>query len=154
MPPVAPTVLALGTVSLITDISSEMVTAVLPLYLVTGLGLSPLGFGLLDGVYNGVSALVRLVGGHLADRGGRHKAVAALGYGLSALCKPLLLAVHTPAADRRGARRRPHRQGPAHGPARRDDLAVVRRRRPAAARSACTGRWTPRARCSARWSRS
>lgn len=88
---IAPTVFALGTVSLITDVSSEMVTAVLPLYLVTGLGLSPLGFGLLDGVYNGFSALVRLVGGHLADRGGRHKTVAVLGYGLSALCKPLLL---------------------------------------------------------------
>ncbi|WUH93863.1 MFS transporter [Streptomyces sp. NBC_00433] len=92
---VASTVLALGAVSLITDVSSEMVTAVLPLYLVTGLGLSPLGFGLLDGVYNGFSALVRLVGGHLADRGGRHKQIAAFGYGLSALCKPLLLAVHT-----------------------------------------------------------
>ncbi|MBY8876450.1 MFS transporter [Actinacidiphila acidipaludis] len=92
---VGATVLALGAVSLITDISSEMVTAVLPLYLVTGLGLSPLGFGLLDGVYNGFSALFRLVGGHLADRGGRHKPVAVLGYGLSALCKPLLLAVHT-----------------------------------------------------------
>ena len=92
---VSTTVFALGAVSLITDVSSEMVTAVLPLYLVTGLGLSPLGFGLLDGVYNGFSALVRLVGGHLADRGGRHKPVAALGYGLSALCKPLLLAVHT-----------------------------------------------------------
>ena len=96
---VGATVLALGAVSLITDVSSEMVTAVLPLYLVTGLGLSPLGFGLLDGVYNGFSALVRLIGGHLADRGadrgGRHKPVAALGYGLSALVKPLLLAVHT-----------------------------------------------------------
>ncbi|MFF2507172.1 MFS transporter [Streptomyces sp. NPDC058067] len=92
----APTVLALGTVSLITDVSSEMVTAVLPLYLVAGLGLSPLGFGLLDGVYNGFSALVRLVGGHLADRGGgRHKSVALLGYGLSALCKPLLLLAAT-----------------------------------------------------------
>ncbi|MEU9157759.1 MFS transporter [Streptomyces sp. NPDC048417] len=93
---VAPTVLALGTVSLITDVSSEMVTAVLPLYLVTGLGLSPLGFGLLDGVYNGFSAVVRLVGGHLADRGGgRHKWVAGAGYALSALCKPLLLIAHT-----------------------------------------------------------
>ncbi|MGW2839489.1 MFS transporter [Streptomyces sp. NPDC001493] len=93
---VAPTVLALGTVSLITDMSSEMVTAVLPLYLVAGLGLSPLGFGLLDGVYNGFSALVRLVGGHFADRGGgRHKLVAVFGYGVSALCKPLLLMVHT-----------------------------------------------------------
>ncbi|MFG2885105.1 MFS transporter [Streptomyces sp. NPDC048297] len=93
---IAPTVLALGTVSLVTDVSSEMVTAVLPLYLVTGLGLSPLGFGLLDGVYNGFSALVRLVGGHLADRGGgRHKWVAGIGYLMSALCKPLLLVVHT-----------------------------------------------------------
>ncbi|MGW2681896.1 MFS transporter [Streptomyces sp. NPDC001414] len=93
---VAPTVLALGTVSLITDVSSEMVTAVLPLYLVAGLGLSPLGFGLLDGVYNGFSAVVRLVGGHLADRGGgRHKWVAGAGYALSAVCKPLLLVAHT-----------------------------------------------------------
>ncbi|SNX57980.1 sugar phosphate permease [Streptomyces sp. TLI_55] len=107
---VAPTVLALGTVSLITDVSSEMVTAVLPLYLVTGLGLSPLGFGLLDGVYNGFSALVRLAGGHLADRGGgRHKWVAGIGYGISAACKPLLLLAQslTPiglvlAADRTG----------------------------------------------------
>ncbi|WP_416967016.1 MFS transporter [Streptomyces sp. 4F14] len=93
---VAPTVLALGTVSLVTDVSSEMVTAILPLYLVTGLGLSPLGFGLLDGVYNGFSAVVRLIGGHLADRGGgRHKWVAGLGYAISAACKPLLLLVHT-----------------------------------------------------------
>ncbi|MGX1672945.1 MFS transporter [Streptomyces sp. NPDC055400] len=93
---IAPTVLALGSVSLITDVSSEMVTAVLPLYLVAGLGLSPLGFGLLDGVYNGFSALVRLVGGHFADRGGgRHKTVALFGYGLSALCKPLLLLAAT-----------------------------------------------------------
>ncbi|GHF29714.1 MFS transporter [Streptomyces mashuensis] len=89
------TVVALGTVSLITDVSSEMVTAVLPLYLVTQLGLSPLGFGLLDGIQNGVAALVRLLGGRLADRpSGGHKAVAAAGYALSALCKPLLLVVH------------------------------------------------------------
>jgi len=90
-PRVAPVVLVLGTVSLITDISSEMVTAVLPLYLVTTLGFSPLGFGTLDGVYNGVSALVQLTGGHLADRIRNHKLLAGLGYGLSALCKPLLL---------------------------------------------------------------
>ncbi|WP_319019099.1 MFS transporter [Microbispora sitophila] len=82
--------------SLITDVSAEMITAVLPLYLVSGLGLSPLGFGVLDGVYNGVGALVRLAGGQLADGGGgRHKAVAVAGYGLSALCKPLLLVAHT-----------------------------------------------------------
>ncbi len=94
-PAVASAVLALGSVSLITDVSSEMVTAVLPLYLVAGLGLSPLGFGALDGLYNGVSALVQLTGGHLADRIRNHKLIAGIGYGLSALCKPLLLLAHS-----------------------------------------------------------
>jgi MFS family permease len=94
-PAIPAVVLALGTVSLVTDISSEMVTAVLPLYLVAGLGLSPLGFGTLDGVYNGVSALVQLTGGHLADRVRNHKLIAGIGYGLSAVCKPLLLVVHS-----------------------------------------------------------
>ncbi|WP_438484122.1 MFS transporter [Streptomyces sp. S186] len=94
-PAVPGTVLALGAVSLITDVSAEMITAVLPLYVVTALGLSPLGFGLLDGINNGVGALVRLAGGLLADGGGRrHKVVAGVGYGLSAMCKPLLLLAH------------------------------------------------------------
>ncbi|MEV5595674.1 MFS transporter [Streptomyces sp. NPDC052496] len=88
---VAGPVLALGTVSLVTDISSEMVTAVLPLYFVLQLGLSPLQFGFLDGLYNGVTALVRLVGGHAADRGGRHKLVAGAGYALSAVSRLGLL---------------------------------------------------------------
>lgn len=85
-------VLALGAVSLVTDVSSEMVTAVLPLYLVLGLGLNPLQFGLLDGLYAGATAVVRVLGGHLADRWRRLKAVAGLGYGLSAVCKLGLLA--------------------------------------------------------------
>ena len=85
------TVIALGAVSLVTDISSEMVTAVLPLYLVLGLGLSPLQFGFLDGMFNGATALVRLLGGHAADRGGRHKRVAGLGYALSACSRLGLL---------------------------------------------------------------
>ncbi|WP_438291003.1 MFS transporter [Streptomyces sp. HUAS TT7] len=93
---VSSTVLALGAVSLITDVSSEMITAVLPLYLVSGLGTSLLGFGVLDGVYNGVTVLVRLIGGRLSDRPRvSHKAVAVVGYGLSALCKPLLLMAHS-----------------------------------------------------------
>ncbi|MEU5776399.1 MFS transporter [Streptomyces venezuelae] len=88
---VAGPVLALGAVSLVTDISSEMVTAVLPLYFVLQLGLSPLQFGFLDGLYNGVTALVRLAGGYAADRGGRHKIVAGGGYALSALSRLGLL---------------------------------------------------------------
>jgi MFS family permease len=87
----AGTVVALGAVSLVTDISSEMVTAVLPLYLVLGLGLSPLQFGFLDGLYNGVTAFVRLAGGHAADRWQRHRLVAGGGYALSTVCKLGLL---------------------------------------------------------------
>ncbi|MFD3534792.1 MFS transporter [Streptomyces sp. NPDC058664] len=85
------TVLALGAVSLVTDVSSEMVTAVLPLYLVVGLGLSPLQFGLLDGLSTGATALVRLIGGAAADRGGRHKQIGGLGYALSACSRLCLL---------------------------------------------------------------
>ena len=85
-------VFALGTVSLITDISSEMITAILPVYLMFGLGLSALGLGFVDGVYSGSAVLVGLVGGQIADRTQRHKAVAGAGYGLSAACKLGLLA--------------------------------------------------------------
>jgi hypothetical protein len=89
---VAATVLALGTVSLITDVSSEMVSAVLPLYLVVGLGLGPVAYGLVDGLYTGATALLRLVGGYVADRVRRRKLVAGLGYGISAVAKAGLLA--------------------------------------------------------------
>jgi MFS family permease len=87
------TVLTLGLTSLFTDISSEMITAVLPLYLVFGLHLSPLAFGVVDGLYTGVTALVRLVGGYWADRARRHKEVAVLGYGLSTLTRAGMLLV-------------------------------------------------------------
>ncbi|MDG4808890.1 MFS transporter [Micromonospora sp. WMMD1120] len=84
-------VVALGTVSLITDVSAEMVAAVLPLYLVLGLHLSPVAFGLLDGVHTGATALLRVVGGFLADRFRRRKLVAGVGYALSAVAKLGLL---------------------------------------------------------------
>jgi len=80
-------VFLLGLVSLFTDLSQEMVTAVLPLYVTFQLGIGALGFGLVDGLYQGSSALLRLVGGFVADRGGRHKQVAATGYGLSSVSK-------------------------------------------------------------------
>src|SRR5919206_1870414 len=88
------TVLLLGTCSLLTDISSEMVAGILPLYLVSTLGFSPLQYGVVDGIYQGASAIVRLAGGFLGDRLGRHKLLASIGYGVSAACK-LGLAVVT-----------------------------------------------------------
>jgi MFS family permease len=92
-PVVSRTVWLLGATSLLTDISSEMVASVLPIYLVLHLGLSPLQFGIIDGLYHGVTALVRLASGVISDRWNRHKSVALFGYGLSAVCKPALLAV-------------------------------------------------------------
>jgi len=82
---------AFAAVSLITDVSSEMVTAILPLYLVVGLGLGPAGYGLVDGLYTGATALLRLAGGYVADRARRRKLVAGLGYGISAAAKAGLL---------------------------------------------------------------
>ncbi|WP_435795727.1 MFS transporter [Micromonospora zamorensis] len=84
-------VVALGTVSLITDVSAEMVAAVLPLYLVLGLQLSPVAFGVLDGVHTGATALLRVVGGFAADRFRRRKLIAGIGYTLSAVAKLGLL---------------------------------------------------------------
>ena len=80
-------VFLLGLVSLFTDLSQEMVTAVLPLYITFQLGIGALGFGLVDGLYQGSSAFLRLIGGLAADRGGRHKQVAGVGYGMSAVSK-------------------------------------------------------------------
>jgi MFS family permease len=94
-PVVGRTVVLLGLTSLLTDISSEMVVTVLPLYLVYVGGFSPLAFGLIDGIYNGATAIVRLASGFAGDRWQRHKEVAATGYGLSALCKLGLLSVGT-----------------------------------------------------------
>jgi MFS family permease len=84
---VSRTVVLLGLTSLFTDLSSEMVAAILPLYFVYSLGLTPLQFGILDGLYQGASALVRVASGFAGDRWRRHKEVAALGYGLSAVTK-------------------------------------------------------------------
>lgn len=85
-------VAALGAVSLITDVSSEMVTAVLPLYLMAGLHLGPAAYGAIDGLYGGATVLLRLFGGYVSDRVQRRKAVAGLGYGMSAAAKLGLVA--------------------------------------------------------------
>jgi MFS family permease len=90
-PAIGRTVWLLGLVSCFTDISSEMVSSILPAYLFVHLQLSPVQFGFVDGLYQGVTALARLAGGIVADRWRGHKLVAAFGYGLSAVCKLGLL---------------------------------------------------------------
>ena len=89
---VNPTVWKLGFTSLFTDISSEMVNSLLPVYIVLHLHMNPLQFGAIDGIYNGVAiAFLSLAAGFLADRTRRPKEVAFAGYGISAISKLLLL---------------------------------------------------------------
>jgi MFS family permease len=88
---VAATVVLLGIVSLLTDISSESVNAVLPIYLTSILGMSTLAYGFIDGIYQGVSALVRIAGGWIADRADHPKWVAVVGYLGSAISRVFLL---------------------------------------------------------------
>jgi MFS family permease len=88
---VPPNVWYLGLTSFLTDISSEMVASTLPAYLVLHLGFSPMAFGAIDGLYQGVTGLTRLLGGFIADRTRRYKEMAAIGYGLSAISKVFLL---------------------------------------------------------------
>lgn len=92
-PRVARNVLMLGLVSLLTDVSAEMVATVLPLYLVFSLGANPLVLGAIDGTYRGAAAIVQIFSGVVSDRWHRHKEVAATGYGLSAVCKLGMVAV-------------------------------------------------------------
>jgi len=88
---VGSTVVLLGLTSLFTDLATEMVAATLPLYLTFQLGFSALQFGVVDGLYQGATALVRVAGGHHADAHGRHKTVATGGYAASAMCKLALV---------------------------------------------------------------
>lgn len=87
----SPVIVWLGIVSLLTDISSEAVAAVLPVYLTGALGLSILAYGFLDGLQQGISAVVRIAAGWTSDAVDRPKWVAAAGYGLSMAARAGLL---------------------------------------------------------------
>jgi len=80
---------ALGFVSLLMDVSSEMIHSLLPVFLVTGLGASALAVGLIEGAAEATALVVKVFSGVLSDAWGRRKPLAVLGYGLGALSKPL-----------------------------------------------------------------
>ncbi len=80
---------ALGFVSLLMDISSELIHSLLPVFLVTGLGASMLLVGLLEGAAEATALIVKVFSGALSDWWGRRKPLAVLGYSLGALSKPL-----------------------------------------------------------------
>src|SRR6185295_8022518 len=80
-------VVALGWTSFFTDISSEMVAAAMPAYVIGYLGLGPLEFGAVDGIQRGAALVIGAIVAFGADRFGRRKGAAFLGYAISAACK-------------------------------------------------------------------
>lgn len=71
------------------DLSSEMIHSLLPVYMVTVLGVSTLSVGIIEGFAEATAAIVKIFSGALSDRMGRRKPLALVGYGMAALTKPL-----------------------------------------------------------------
>ena len=84
------TVIALGVVSLLTDLSSEMVYPLLPIFLSTVLGAGALALGLIEGAAESTAALLKVVSGVWTDRTQRRKPLVVAGYSLSGMMRPLI----------------------------------------------------------------
>ena len=80
---------ALGFVSLLMDVSSELIHSLLPVFMATTLGISILVIGLIEGAAEATALIVKVFSGALSDYWGKRKPLAVLGYGLGALSKPL-----------------------------------------------------------------
>lgn len=80
---------ALGAVSLLMDVSSEMVHSLLPVFLVTVVGASTVVVGLIEGLGEATAAVAKVFSGALSDRLGKRKLLAGIGYALGALTKPM-----------------------------------------------------------------
>jgi len=80
---------ALGFVSMLMDISSEMIHALLPVYLVTVLGTSMVTVGVIEGIAEATASITKIFSGALSDWLGKRKLLAVLGYGLAAFTKPV-----------------------------------------------------------------
>jgi MFS family permease len=80
---------ALGFVSLLMDVSSELIHSLLPVFMFTALGISAFAIGLIEGAAEATALIVKVFSGALSDWWGRRKPLAVLGYGLGAASKPL-----------------------------------------------------------------
>ncbi len=89
------TIWALGFVSLLMDVSSELIHSLLPVFMVTVLGSSMLTVGLIEGVAEATALIVKMFSGALSDWWGRRKPLTVLGYSMGALCKPLFALAST-----------------------------------------------------------
>jgi MFS family permease len=83
-------VITIGVVSLLNDASSEIIYPMLPAFLALTLGASPKAIGVVEGVAESVSSLLKLFSGYFSDRTGRRKGLVVFGYGLASVVRPLL----------------------------------------------------------------
>jgi len=95
--PLARNVVALGFVSLLTDVSSEIVYPLLPFFL-SSLGASAVFIGLVEGIADATASVVKGLAGWLSDRLGRRKALVVLGYGLAGAARPAMALAASPLA--------------------------------------------------------
>jgi MFS family permease len=89
---------ALGFVSLFMDVSSEIVHALLPLFLTTTLGASVVAVGLIDGIAEATASISKVISGYVSDRIGRRKPLILIGYGLAVASKPFFALADSAAA--------------------------------------------------------
>ncbi len=92
---IPPGVWVLGGVSLLMDVSSEMIHSLLPLFMVTTLGVGAFTVGLIEGLAESTALVVKIFSGALSDHLGRRKGLAVFGYALGALTKPLFAVAPT-----------------------------------------------------------
>jgi len=85
-----PNVFFLGIVSLLTDVSSEMIFTLVPLFLTNVLGAAGTIVGLIGGLSEGADAIFRIFSGWFSDKIGKRKLLAVLGYTISTISKPFL----------------------------------------------------------------
>lgn len=88
-PAIPRTVWVLGFISLFMDVSSEMIHALLPLFLTTTLGASVIVVGIIDGIAESTASIAKVFSGYISDKIGRRKPMILVGYGLGAISKPL-----------------------------------------------------------------
>ena len=86
---IPPAIWALGFVSMLMDISSELIHSLLPVFMVTTLGASAFTVGLIEGAAEATALIVKVFSGPLSDYWGKRKPLAVMGYGLGAISKPL-----------------------------------------------------------------
>ena len=85
-----PNIFFLGLVSLLTDVSSEMIFTIMPLFVVNVLGSTALVVGLIGGLSDGTDAILRIFSGRISDRFKKRKLLAVVGYGFSTIVKPFM----------------------------------------------------------------